>query len=856
MHSPLPTKQLRHLFTLIAVLSVCVPFVFGQGAGYWHTAGNQILDSNNQTVRMAGVNWYGFETTDQIAHGLWAQDYHTVLSEIKSNGYNVIRIPFSNQMVETPSNPTNFTQNVNGQAVNTDLVGLNALQVLDKIVTAAGADGLRVILDNHRSEAGNSNEANGLWYTSAFPESAWINDWKTLATRYKSFRDASGNPTVIGMDLRNEPHVLANGGRTGACWTGDTSTGGCPTTNTAQNWPAAATRAANAILAINPSLLIFVEGNDCYGSDCGWQGGNLEGVSTNPITLSVANHLVYSAHDYGPTLFAQSWFNSSTTLSSLEAVWTKFWDYISANNIAPIWIGEFGTGNNNTDIQNSAAGSEGQWFQSLVTFFQNNPNLSWTYWALNGEDSFALLNSQYNGIANTTKQNLLATIQFPLGGGGGNPDFSLSASPTSLTVKQGTSGTSTISITRLNSFAGAVSFTASGLPSGVTASFNPATTATNGTSTVLTLIASATATVGNATVTVTGTSGSLSHTTSVALTVSTGGTADFSLSASPATLTVNQGASGTSTVSITRLNGFTGAVSFTASGLPTGVTASFNPATTTTSGTSTVLTLAASSTATTGPATVTVTGTSGSLNHTTSISLTVGVTGTPDFSLSASPATLTVNQGASGTSTVSFTRLNGFAGTVSFTAGGLPSGVTSSFNPATTTTSGTSSVLTLSASSAATAGPATVTVTGTSGSLTHTTSIALTVGTTSGNGGVTVTPVVGQNTPWFNEEDVRIANTGALTALSVTIVVQRTTGVSFSGEYNTVGGQVTQGNSSTSSTVTYTFTLNSGQTLSPGTNYLFAAQTSGNGTTHPVAGDTFTVTYTTGGQTFTQTGNF
>ena len=751
MRFSLPASNLRFFFAILLFIT-SLPYAFSQGAGYWHTAGNQILDSNNQSVRIAGVNWYGFETTDEIAHGLWAQDYHTVLSEIKSNGYNVIRIPFSNQMVETPSVPTNYTQNVNGQPANTDLVGLNALQVLDKIVTAAGADGLRVILDNHRSEAGNSNEANGLWYTSSYPESAWINDWKTLATRYMSFTDPSGNPIVIGVDLRNEPHLLANGASTGACWTGDTSTSGCPTTNTAQNWPAAAARAANAIQAINPNLLVFVEGNDCYSGDCGWQGGNLEGVASNPVTLSVANHIVYSAHDYGPNLFAQSWFNGSTTLASLEAVWTKFWAYISANNTAPVWVGEFGTDNNNSDIENSSAGSQGQWFQSLVTFLENNPKLSWTYWALNGEDSYALLNSQYNGIANTTKQNLLATIQFPLGSGGGNPDFSLSASPTSLTVMQGASGTSTIAITRLNSFAGAVSFTASGLPSGVTASFNPATTTTSGTSSVLTLTASSTATAGSATVTITGTSGSLTHTTSVALTVS--------------------------------------------------------------------------------------------------------ASGTPDFSLSASPATLTVNQGASGTSTIAITRLNGFAGAVSFTASGLPSGVTASFNPATTTTTGTSSVLTLTASSTATAGTATVTVTGTSGSLSHTTSISLTVATTGGNGGVTVTPVVGQNTPWFNEEDVRVSNTGTLTALSVTIVIQRTTGVSFSGQYNTVGGQITQSNSSTSSAVTYTFTLNSGQTLSPGTNYLFAAQTSGNGTTHPVAGDTFSVTYTTGGQTFTQTGNF
>src|SRR5215475_6363792 len=85
--------------TLIILTFLCSPAAMAQGAGYWHTSGNQILDSNNQPVRLAGVNWYGFETTDEIAHGLWAQDYHTILNGIKGDGYNVIRLPFSNQMV-------------------------------------------------------------------------------------------------------------------------------------------------------------------------------------------------------------------------------------------------------------------------------------------------------------------------------------------------------------------------------------------------------------------------------------------------------------------------------------------------------------------------------------------------------------------------------------------------------------------------------------------------------------------------------------------------------------------------------------------------------------------------------------
>ena len=448
-----------------------------------------------------------------------------------------------------------------------------------------------------------------------------------------------------------------------------------------------------------------------------------------------------------------------------------------------------------------------------------------------------------------------ATITLTVGTAG-TPDFTLAASPTSLTVNRGTSGTSTLTLTRTNGFAGAVSFTASSLPTGVTASFNPATTTTTGTSSVLTLTASSTATVGTATVTVTGTSGTLTHSTTITLTVANPATPDFSLAASPSSLTVNRGASGTSTITITRIAGFASAVAFTASGLPTGVTASFNPATTTTTGTSSVLTLTASSTATLGAATVTVTGTGGSLTHTTTIALTVANPATPDFSLAASPATLTVNQGASGTSTVTITRTGGFANAVTFTASGLPTGMTASFNPATTTTTGTSSVLTLTASSTATLGAATVTITGTSGTLSHTTSVALTVASGGGTGGVTVTPVVASSSNFFNEEDVRLGNTASLSALTVTIVIQRTTGISFSGQFNTVGGQITQSNASTTSTVTYTFTLGAGQTLTPNTSYTFAAQTSGTGTAHPTAGDTWTVTYTTGGQNFSQTGHF
>jgi hypothetical protein len=299
-----------------------------------------------------------------------------------------------------------------------------------------------------------------------------------------------------------------------------------------------------------------------------------------------------------------------------------------------------------------------------------------------------------------------------------SPGYTLSANPTSLTIAQGSNGTSTITVNPSGGFTGSVTLAASGLPSGVTAAFNtnPATTTST-----LTLTASSSATIEqDATVTITGTSGSQVETTTVAVTVTP--PPNFTISASPATLSVAQGSSIPSTITVNPTNGFTGSVTLTASGLPTGVTAAFNtnPATTTST-----LTLTASSSASTGPATVTVTGTSGTLGpQTTTINLTV--TPPPNFTLSASPSALNLAQGGSNTSTITVNSTNGFTGSVQLVTSTLPTGVTASFssNPATTT-----STLTVTASSSATiGGPTTVTVTGTSGALApETSSINLTV---------------------------------------------------------------------------------------------------------------------------------
>ena len=328
------------------------------------------------------------------------------------------------------------------------------------------------------------------------------------------------------------------------------------------------------------------------------------------------------------------------------------------------------------------------------------------------------------GSPNTTGLiNLLA--------GSATPSFTLSDSPSSLTITQGGSGTSTITVNDLNGFAGSVTLAASGLPSGVTAAFG--TNPTTGTS-VLTLTASSTATTGSATVTITGTSGSLAASTTLALTVNSTATPNFSVAASPTSVTVTQGASGTSTITITSTGGFNSATTLSASGLPSGVTATFstNPVTPPANGSATsTLTLTASSSATVGTATVTITGTSGSTTHSTTIALTVNASsGTKNFTLSLSPSSFTIDDNGSVSTTLTVTSVNGFHSAVTLSVNEFPTDVsaTASSNPVTPPANGSVKVtLVWSASRRAPTGTSTIELIGTSGSLTNQTPVTITV---------------------------------------------------------------------------------------------------------------------------------
>jgi hypothetical protein len=202
----------------------------------------------------------------------------------------------------------------------------------------------------------------------------------------------------------------------------------------------------------------------------------------------------------------------------------------------------------------------------------------------------------------------------------------------------------------------------------------------------------------------------------------TTGGGDFSISASPSSLSVAQGASGSSTISTAVTSGSSQSVSLSASGQPSGTTVSFSPNPITAGGSSTMTVNVGANTAP-GTYTITVTGTGTSATHTTTVTLTVVQS---DFSISASPNSLSVAQGHSGTSTISTAVTSGSSQSVSLSASGQPSGATVSFSP-NPITAGGSSTMTIKVGRKTAPGTYTITVTGTGASATHTTTVSLTV---------------------------------------------------------------------------------------------------------------------------------
>ncbi|MEY3896295.1 MAG: hypothetical protein RLZZ214_1815, partial [Verrucomicrobiota bacterium] len=375
------------------------PPTAGGTNSYFSTNGNQIVDSAGNPVRITGINWFGFETSNRVLHGLWTRNYQQALDQIKQLGFNTLRIPYSNAMLQAgaATNSINFQQ-------NPDLQGLTPIQCLDKIVAYCGQIGLRVFLDRHSANAdGYMNE--DVWFIPGdayFTEQRWIDDWVMLANRY------ANNSTVIGADLFNEPKKTATWGNS----------------SPATDWNKAAERCGNAIHAANPNWLIIVEGVEKFAGDSYWWGGNLMGAASFPVVLNTPNKLVYSMHDYTASVFSQTWFSAPDYPNNLDTVWNTHFGYLYHNNTAPLLLGEFGS--------RLATTVDQQWMDKLTDYIDGDFDLSgtndltagkkgmsFTYWCFNPNsgDTGGLLNDDWTTV-NETRLSYLASSLGPMLGTG------------------------------------------------------------------------------------------------------------------------------------------------------------------------------------------------------------------------------------------------------------------------------------------------------------------------------------------------------------------------------------------------------------------------------------------------------
>jgi hypothetical protein len=307
--------------------------------------------------------------------------------------------------------------------------------------------------------------------------------------------------------------------------------------------------------------------------------------------------------------------------------------------------------------------------------------------------------------------------------GASTADFTISTTSGSQTVTAGAVTSYTTTVAPSNGFTGNVNFSVSGLPTGATATFSPSSIHGSGTTTAS--ISTTTSTpIGTYPLTITGTSGSLMHSASSTLVVAATPAQNFSLTSTPGSETVTAGQAAVYSATVTPAGGFTGTVTFTASGLPTSAIASFSPSSVSGSGT-TAVSISTTPATPVGNYPLTITGTSGSLAHATTMILVVQPAA--DFAIDIAPTSQTVIAGRSVSYTTNIFPSGSFTGNVTFSVGGLPSGATGIFSPPSVNGGSGTSTLNISTTPSTPSGSYTLTIIGTDGTMTRSASTTLNV---------------------------------------------------------------------------------------------------------------------------------
>jgi endoglucanase len=365
------------------------------------TEGRFVVDATGARFKLAGPSWYGGESATLVPDGLDRASLASTARLVREMGFNSVRLPWCNEMVAT-----NRVVAPADVSANPELVGKTVLEVLDAVIEALAREGIVVILDNHRSRGDwccDTAHGDGLWYTEQYPEAVWLEHWRQLTQRYLS------QPNVVGMDLRNEPRGQLAVDAPAGCFDCNNPTESCvcewsrwgSNAGTDRDWAAAAERGGNEILAINPNLLIMVEGPDWAG----WVG-----ASFRPIVLSVPDRLVYSVHKYS--------FDYDGDCVAWKASVESAAGYVvepGRSYTAPLWLGEFGIHHDQTTHP---------WWTCLLEYVAEK-DLDWSYWALNGTqgpgynrtdgaaEGYGILDVTWSEPANADHLRQLQAIQAP-----------------------------------------------------------------------------------------------------------------------------------------------------------------------------------------------------------------------------------------------------------------------------------------------------------------------------------------------------------------------------------------------------------------------------------------------------------
>jgi len=315
-----------------------------EGDDWLTTIDSHIVDMNGTEVWLTGCNWFGYNTGTNMFDGVWNCNLEETLEAIADRGFNVLRVPMSAELLLEWKNGEYPRANYNN-AYNETLNSMNSLEIFDYVLELCEQNGMKVIIDIHSAKTDASGHNHPVWYRDDISVDDFVDSLSWVADRYKD------NDTIIGYDLKNEPHGKASE-TPHAIWNDS---------DNPNNWKKVAERAGNAVLDANPHALIIIEGIQIYPTDISknnfqstddddyyntWWGANLMAVKKFPIDFGSPERnaqIVYSPHDYGPKVFEQPWFEGGFTYESLmKDAWYDYWLYIQEENIAPIFVGEWG----------------------------------------------------------------------------------------------------------------------------------------------------------------------------------------------------------------------------------------------------------------------------------------------------------------------------------------------------------------------------------------------------------------------------------------------------------------------------------------------------------------------------------